>query len=286
MSDPFGIVAGVVSIATAFSACIEVFEYVHLGRRFGKDYQTNQLKLTVLRLRLSRWGEAVHFYDDPQLGSPAASKAELQAAKDTLLQILVLFEDSNKISKKFGTTGDAPPAPESNADMAALAVNNRMRSLAAKRQKGATILKLSSWAIHHSTSFKTLIDDISALVDGLEQLFPPPPAAQAQLAKQEAAEAQGEEEGQALVTASEGLDEALHEAAAQVAVEGHQYKHVEVEAGEDSAVLNGNVYASGYTGGTVPGASHLYDRVKIKGAKELRVLNGNRYGGDNFFSRK
>ncbi|KAK0622437.1 prion-inhibition and propagation-domain-containing protein [Immersiella caudata] len=266
MSDPFGIVVGVVGIATAFSACIEVFEYVHLGRRFGKDYQTNQLKLTALRLRLSRWGEAVHVYDDPQLGSPAASKAELQAAKDTLLQIFVLFEDSNKISKKFGITGDAPPAPESNADM-----------------KGATILRLSSWAIHNNTSFKTLIDDIRALVDGLERLFPPPPAAQAQLAEQEAAEIRGEEEGQALATASEGLDEALHEAAAQVATKGHQYKNIDVEAGEDSAVLNGNVYASSYTGGTVPGASHLYDMIKLKGTKELRVLNGNRYGGDDFF---
>jgi hypothetical protein len=46
-------------------------------------------------------GEAVNIYEDPQLGDPTASLVELQTAKDTLLQILVLFADSEKVSKKF-----------------------------------------------------------------------------------------------------------------------------------------------------------------------------------------
>jgi hypothetical protein len=80
---------------------VNCFGYIQLGRHFGKDYETNILTLDLLRLRLSRWGEAVNIYEDPQLGNTTASLVELQNAKDTLLQILVLFADSEKISKKF-----------------------------------------------------------------------------------------------------------------------------------------------------------------------------------------
>lgn len=54
MAEPFGIASGEISIASAFTTCVDAFEYVHIGRRFGKDYQTDQLRLTLLRLRLSR----------------------------------------------------------------------------------------------------------------------------------------------------------------------------------------------------------------------------------------
>ena len=84
MAEVFGIFVGAVNIATTFSAVIEVFDYVQLGRRFGRDYQTSQLKLTLLRLRLSRWGEAVDVYNDPQLGDPSATPAKIKAAKNTL----------------------------------------------------------------------------------------------------------------------------------------------------------------------------------------------------------
>jgi hypothetical protein len=72
MAEPFGILSGAVSIAAAFTACVDCFEYVKLGRRFGRDFQTSQLSLTCARLRLSRWGVAVRVYDDPQLGCRTA----------------------------------------------------------------------------------------------------------------------------------------------------------------------------------------------------------------------
>jgi hypothetical protein len=284
MADPFGITAGAIGIAAAFTACVDVFEYVHLGRRFGKDYQTNQLKLTLLRLRLSRWGEAVNIYSDPQLGNSTASKAEIQAAKDTLLQILVLFDDSNKISKKFKIRDDAGPAApdDSGADVAVLAVNNKMRDLATKRQKGTSLLKLASWSIHHGTAFKTLIDDISGLTDNLEALFPVPESRKA-LAKEEVANVKDPQEVQALASASEGLDGVLHEEASKIA--GHQYKNVEVEAGKDATIVDGNVFAKDWTGGAVSGASHSYTGIKVKATEGLRMVNGDKYGGTDPLAR-
>jgi hypothetical protein len=45
MAEPFGIAAGAVGIAAAFTACVDCFGYVQLGRHFGRDFQTDVLAL-------------------------------------------------------------------------------------------------------------------------------------------------------------------------------------------------------------------------------------------------
>lgn len=296
MAEVFGIIAGAVNIATTFSAVIEVFDYVQLGRRFGRDYQTSQLKLTLLRLRLSRWGEAVDVYNDPQLGDPSATPAEIKAAKDTLLQILVLFEDSCKISKKFAVrdaAGSPPPAdPAAEPDLAAaLAVENKMKSLAKRRQKGSSFSRLTSWAVHHGTALKTLIDDISALAGDLEALFPAPKERTRALAEQEVSVVQGESEAKALAQASDKLDEVIHEAVAAAGDgrRGHTYKDVEISGAD--IVANGTAYFDNFNygaagpGGELPsGASHSFEGIKIQGNGKTVVQNGDRFGGADPFA--
>jgi hypothetical protein len=284
MAEPFGIAAGAIGIAAAFTTCVDVFEYIHLGRRFGKDFQTSQLKLTVLRLRLSRWGEAVRIYDDHQLGNPAASEAEIQAAKDTLLQILVLMDDSNKISKKFAINGNAGAISreEMATDAALIAVNNSMRQLAIKRQKGASLVKLAGWAIHHGAALQTLIDNISGLVGDLETLIPAPEA-EKKLAKQEVDVLEDEDQVRALASASEGVDSTLHDATIELS--GHKFTNIDIQGEKDVAILNGNAFAADYTGELGKGAAHMFDGVKIKGTDGLRVLNGDKHGGIDPFAR-
>jgi hypothetical protein len=77
MGELFGIVAGAVGIAAAFTACVDCFNYVQLGRRFGQDYQTDILSLSCARLRLTRWGQAVDIYGDTKLGRADATAAEI-----------------------------------------------------------------------------------------------------------------------------------------------------------------------------------------------------------------
>ena len=84
MAEPFGIAAGAIGIATAFTACIDCFEYIQIGRHFGRDFQTDLLSLSCARLRLTRWGESVNIYSDPELGKPDATAPEIKFVKDTL----------------------------------------------------------------------------------------------------------------------------------------------------------------------------------------------------------
>lgn len=68
-----------------------------------------------------------------------------------------------------------------------MALDNRMKELAMKRQKGSWFLKLTSWAVYYRAEFRHLLDNITSLIDNIEKLFPAPQA-QITLVRQEMAE--------------------------------------------------------------------------------------------------
>jgi hypothetical protein len=146
MAEPFGVVAGATGIASAFTACVDCFEYVQFGRHFGRDFQTSQLALNCARLRPTRWGESVKIYDDPKLGRQDATTTEIQLAKDALLQIIVLFADTESISKKYKLTAKAGEdlSAYSTGDMnpKMVVLDNKMKGLAIQRQKKGRFLTL------------------------------------------------------------------------------------------------------------------------------------------------
>ncbi|KAL5324014.1 hypothetical protein ACEPPN_008557 [Leptodophora sp. 'Broadleaf-Isolate-01'] len=137
MAELFGIVSGAIGIASAFTACVDCFEYVQFGRHFGRDFQTSKLALDCARLRLTRWGESVNIYDDPKLGRQDATAAEIQLAKDA--------EDLSAYS-----TGDM--------DLKMLVLDNKMRGFAIQRQKKGRFLKLTSWALYYRSTLKDLLE--------------------------------------------------------------------------------------------------------------------------------
>jgi hypothetical protein len=278
MAEPFGIAAGGVGIAAAFTACVDCFGYVQLGRHFGRDFQTDLLTLDCARLRLTRWGQAVNIYDDPTLGRPDANPTKLQTAKDTLLQILVLFANTEKISKKYRLNAkagdDLSILGPSDMDLAVMAVNNKMKELAIRRQKGSSVLKTASWALYHRSEFKELIADITSLIDNIETLFPAPQL-QLALVKQETAEIQDKQALGLVESAAQDVDSLL-QAAAKEALTGHQYLNVVIKG----KAQTGDAFSSDWKG-EARGASHKYDGVEVD--KDGKALIGNKYGGKDFW---
>src|SRR5271155_746968 len=101
MAEAFGIFAGAAGLAGLFTPCVECFEYVQFGRRFGQDYERSLVKLDVVRLRLSRWGVSVGIVADPResrtsfpTSQGGASDAELAMVKSVLGQIIDAFEEA------------------------------------------------------------------------------------------------------------------------------------------------------------------------------------------------
>jgi len=278
MAEPFGIAAGAVGIAAAFTACVDCFGYVQLGRHFGRDFQTDVLALNCARLRLTRWGQVVNIYDDPKLGRQDATPAEIQAAKDTLHHILQLFADTEKISKKYKLNANAREdlSTLSTIDMdpAVIVLSNKMKELAIRRQKGSSVLKTASWALYHRLELKKLIENITLLINNIEDLFPAPQL-QLALVKQETAEIQDKQALGLVERAAQDVDSLL-QAAAKEGLTGHQYLNIVIKG----KAQTGDAFSSDWKG-EARGASHKYDGVEVD--KDAMALIGNKYGGKDFW---
>ncbi|MCJ1309529.1 hypothetical protein MMC25_003189 [Agyrium rufum] len=277
MAEPFGIVAGAIGVAAAFTSCVDCFNYIQLGRRFGRDYQTDIISLNCARLRLTRWGQAVDIYGDPRLGRAEATATEVQTAKDALFQILILFADTENISKKYKLKAqdgeDISVFTTDDMDPVVMALVNKLRDLAIKRQKNSSILKTTSWALYHRTELKELISNITMLIDNLEKLFPAPQPIE--LVRQETAHIHDKQELKLVEDAAQGVDDLLCTAAKE-ALTGHRYLSVTIKG----KAQTGDAYSSDWKGEVV-GGSHKYDGVEVD--KDGKALVGNKYGGKDFW---
>lgn len=126
-----GLVIGSTSLATLFTTCVDCFEYVQLGRHFGKDFQTAVLKLDLIKLRLSRWASAVN---DSLI--TVHSEEEIAKVKEVLGQIIYVFEETEKRAEKFTTSKGASKTQESpSVDADIETIHLKIRELALRRQK-------------------------------------------------------------------------------------------------------------------------------------------------------
>jgi hypothetical protein len=182
MAEAAGLVVGVVALAGLFNNTVECFEFVQLGRAFGKDFQTSQLKLDNARLRLSRWGKSLSLEDDVRdtvsLQQRFGSEANVKHAEALLGQIIELFADAEGVSNKYRSQAlpqDGSLAvydPKSDMDPAMAKLHEKMRQLAIERQNRSSVRQKAKWALYQEKQFRRLIEDITELVNGLETTFP------------------------------------------------------------------------------------------------------------------
>ncbi|KAH7355917.1 small s protein [Pyrenochaeta sp. MPI-SDFR-AT-0127] len=181
MTEVAGLAVGVVALASVFNTTVECFEFVQLGRAFGKNFQTSQLKLDNARLRLSRWGKALGLDADVQdvvsLEGRFGSTSNIQHAEKLLGQILELFADAEGVSSKYKSRTEPQDGslvvcnPQTDMDPPMATLHNKMRQLAIERQSGSSVRQKAKWALYQEKQFRRLIEDITELVDSLVELF-------------------------------------------------------------------------------------------------------------------
>lgn len=279
MAEPFGIAAGAIGVATAFTACVDCFGFVQLGRHFGRDFQTDILALDCARLRLTRWGTAVAVYDDPRLGRPNATELEIRNVRDTLHQVLVLFADSEKISKKYSVNAKnaqylAVLAPN-ELDPAVMALSNKMRDLAVRRQKSNSLIKKTSWALYHRSELKELVKEVTNMIDNIEKLFPAPKERELELVQQETAKVHEKAELELAAVAADGVDSVLHAASKEV-LTGNRYLKVVIEG----KAHTGDSFSKDWRGPALS-TNSTYEYVRVAEGGKAQI--GNRYGEKDFW---
>ncbi|EXL45109.1 hypothetical protein FOCG_13868 [Fusarium oxysporum f. sp. radicis-lycopersici 26381] len=276
MAEIFGVVAGALSVAALFNNAVDCFEYIQLGRNFGTDYQTCQIKLDIARLRLSRWGDAVQINDDSRFTEINPSNDQVRTAKNTLEKLLDLFGTAYTESSKFKLDAKKEELalfdPSTNTNQAIVALRNKMRDLARRRQKTTSLSKKISWALYKQKFFKRLLEDILELLDGLEAIFPQQEAYR-QMAEMEIEEVGEGPSLQMLSEAAQKTDDLLREAASKRLEALGINRIYKAKVTETAKVKVGNEYISQ----AVPGwtINEIVD-LEARGSSDVHV--GNTYG--------
>ncbi|KIW47713.1 uncharacterized protein PV06_00379 [Exophiala oligosperma] len=277
MAEAAGLVIGAVSVAGLFTTCVDCFEYVQLGRNFGKNFQRSLLRLDVVKLRLSRWAEAVN--NSPESHQGATDTTERgQKVREILGEIIELFADAERVSEKYKAkvTGGELVVYDADSELEPdiSSIRKKLRELAFRCQKRSSFAQKATWALYEEKNFRRLIEDVTALVDALVDLFPASRDRQRQLSAQEAEELKEEHRLDALEEAAEGVDPLLQDSVQQAIASQSGHAFSGNMAMENARVRYGDEHAAGATG---TGAGHRYDRNTAQGSS--RVHYGNQFGG-------
>lgn len=282
MAEAFGIVSGVASLPSIFTAAVGCFQYIQLGRNFEQDYTQHLVHLKLLETRFTRWGAAVGIYDDQlRLNNPNATSEDLNTVNVVVHQILQLFSKSKEQSKSGKPSQRAEFYKAENISEPNRADLIRQASaISSKRTKGPGKLELVSWVVYKREHLKELLDGIVKLLDQLEELFP----------AQEARGRLADEDLRAICTSVQfgvlqevtvGIDKLLEDRSRGMIASrnGNYYGTINSTGGQTS---NGNVYidAQAASGFVTPTGGNTYNEVNV--SNEAKVHNGDWFGKSPF----
>ncbi|KAL5610634.1 hypothetical protein FOBRF1_006751 [Fusarium oxysporum] len=290
MAEIFGTVAGALSVAALFNNCVDCFEYIQLGRHFGRDFERSQLKLDIAKTRLSRWGEAVAIHEDPRFATNAPDDRDGRQAKAILEEIGLLFQTVQKSSKRYeinSSEDDLACLEDNDMQPVVRRLHSRLGLVARQRQKQTGLLKKAVWALHDNRNFDKLVEQVTGFVDDLEKLFPVETTCR-RLVELEIEEVDDEPSMLALYGAAVDTDKVLSEAVARK-IEGIAVKIYakDIKSEEMARVRVGNEWSEAALGrGTaITGqTASRVDSVAARGKSAVHI--GHQYGGRGILTKE
>jgi hypothetical protein len=223
--EPVSLSVSVVALVSLFDTALDCFKRVKVAKSFGSDYQTYVLRLQNLRLRLSRWREAVDLskestaVDQPR--TSALSESNVRQAEAVVGHIIRLFSDTEELAGKYaGKQSDLVVMDEGAdclSDVGKLC--QKMRNICLRRQRESSVATKAKWSLFSRDKFIELVGNIQSLLDDLVNLFPTETRVgiEQNLCDQEARELRDEKALSTLQTLALTQDVRLAEAIAKLA---------------------------------------------------------------------
>lgn len=301
--EAVGLALGAVSLAGSISgsfvSIIQCFEYVQLGRNFGRDFSRCQTRLGALKLRLTRLAVAFGVLPDPRTGRVCKvliTHEEAAQANRLVDSILQDMQEMEQKSKRYANTRPQPSPNSETFDICVAgelhgsqqALNQKTDDIVSKRLKGTSWTKLTKWALYEKRHLDILLTDISETLGLLETLFPTVIEAQKALCAIEVKELQGNsQEAPALEmlrkASEENADTLLTKAIRDAIVsrgKKHHYERTEVDG--NSFLKQGDYIARDFSGWAPVGKlGHDFGTTIIKGQSKAR--QGDTYGEGDVF---
>ncbi|KAH8193742.1 hypothetical protein TruAng_012090 [Truncatella angustata] len=182
MTDVAGVVLGVVAL---WQTCVQAFDTIGSGQRYGMDYEVLRIKLEVERIRLLNWGEAVGISDgesSTRLDRRLVNGDVNKTVSSLLGCIHYVFLSSDQLQAKYGLESSTIPRMDQGNSVEAArpfalgAVFKKsydaLRRDAKDRQRTTNIAQIAKWAINDKRKFEIMVVEIKGYNDSLESLFP------------------------------------------------------------------------------------------------------------------
>ncbi|THW05865.1 hypothetical protein D6C85_09888 [Aureobasidium pullulans] len=274
-----GLGISVFALSSLFNNVIDSYQYVRLGKQYARDFATNQTKLDLSRLQLSRWGEALHL-DTPlteikSLPVTLASPDGIDQAQSTLGQILDLLEVYQNSSAKYAAR-NAPEADDT-LDPSGLTLHQKVHKLISQRQRQTSLKTKTAWALYGKDDLTRLVGDITELTSKLVELFPTAKARQLELARTEVNEIEEGIQSLSLVHGVAQYQDKIFFDAVKAAMLARGHTFSQPHARDGASQHNGDNVDQEYRGPT-GGLSYVFDKPVAEGQGTYQH-NGVNYGG-------
>ncbi|KAL5093283.1 hypothetical protein Trisim1_011087 [Trichoderma cf. simile WF8] len=172
MANPAAALFGAMSLATSlpvtFISIVECFEYVELGRRFGKDFNKCQARLEALKLQITRWGISSGVLSDPQTGKQRIVHFDAHAAETAQRLLDLILADTRELENKSrrycdqpGVTSRIDSMQPDSIDAPTQALTSITSKIFSRRIQGVTLQKKTKWALRDKKQFDRLLEDIT-----------------------------------------------------------------------------------------------------------------------------
>ncbi|PNP44753.1 hypothetical protein TGAMA5MH_03562 [Trichoderma gamsii] len=179
-----------------FHFILDSFSLIQLAREFEDEFERYQIKLDIIQLRISRWGQVSGFLNDydnnstvpgsvdsgANKPSPAYDTGSMEdptqyLAKETLIAIrdtvVKAKRDATRMRTELTPNISQPLETETLMPPDLKGMRNRMMRILHERrvQKNKVIVGIK-WAFYKREHFNTFIADVSSLTDELEKYAP------------------------------------------------------------------------------------------------------------------
>lgn len=165
-----------------FHLGVQTLGHIQLARELQDDFETHQLKLDIIQLRLSRWGEVVGFTTidiqdkNPIVPYRTAIDSDLPLVMSVLDGICDRLHkakrEADRFRKELGISGAQGLDPASCMPMDLMKIRNRIReSLNKRKVQASKAVECIKWVFYKKEHFDKFVVSISELIDGLEKLL-------------------------------------------------------------------------------------------------------------------
>ncbi|KAL6825609.1 prion-inhibition and propagation domain-containing protein [Trichoderma sp. SZMC 28015] len=278
----------VTSLPATFISIVECFEYVELGRRFGKDFNKCQVRLEALKLQITRWGISSGVLPDPETGKQRVVSFDAHTTETAQKLLDFILADTRELenkSRKYcdqpGVTSEIDPMQPDPIDEPTQALKSITSKIFSRRIQGVALPKKTKWALRDKKQFDRLLEDITEnlnLLVLMQQVTEP----QRELCRLEVEEIQGGQPPvvlELLHDASQANTDNLLEQALQKAISnmdpGHSWERTEVD--DDVKLQQGDRIANGFRGQLLGNrGNHKFGVTIGKGRSDIH--QGDAYG--------